>query len=1101
MQTYNFYYIGNSHLKEFVKLNNINDNNQILIQIFTSKNDEKFIRNLLQEFKLILPSATLIGATTDGEICEGKVTTNQTVISITQFKNTLLKLAFVENTQESHLAGTKIAQALTHNDAKLFITFSDGLYCDGEQYLKGINAINKSVQVAGGMAGDSATFESTYIFCNDTVLNCGAVGVSLINADLQIYTDNSFNWTSIGKEMLITKVENNRVYTIDNHTAYEIYKKYLGNDTARELPNIGIEYPLIIDRNGQKIARAVLQKHEDGSLSFAGDFQVGDLVTFGYGDAESILHKAQDSITKLQDKAVESIFIYSCMARRRFMPNLIEAETDPFNSISKNAGFFTYGEFFTTKHGCELLNQTMTFVALSETTKITPKKNITTSDLYLNAYQKSIRALSHLLNITTEELHQENKNLTKFANELSAREESLTLAQEIGHFGSWEIDLQKRTSKWSKESYHIYKLDPNESAPNLDEFVSWIIEEDRQKAYQKLQELHSGKIVKTDVRIKRKDEVIIHVLINGKMVFDALGNPSKIIGTTLNISELVALKEKNSELAYIVENSSTEIYIVQNDTFNYLYVNDMALKTLGYTRDEMMNMDIFDINKTITMQQVQSLQAAMLRDKKTSTRSVHTRKDGTTYPIQSYIQETQFNNQQAAIIFDIDITELIDSEIKQQEQAITLQYQADHDYLTNLPNRVLFNTVLTQYIDRAKNEETEFALLFIDLDNFKEINDTLGHSIGDKVLKRISYKLTTILFEDEFVARIGGDEFMVIANVYKTDKKVAVLAQKLLTSIKSKMIINNHELYLSASIGISFFPHDTSIQENLIKYADSAMYKAKELGKNKYEYYSQELTQKTLEKVAMQNSFHTAIKNNEFIVYYQPQINAVENTISGMEALVRWNHPTLGFISPDRFIPLAEETGFIVELDSYVMKQGMQDFTSWYALGLCPGKLALNLSIKHLNSTHLIDTIKKYIAQTHFELHWLELEITESQMMKDPLGSIKKLNLLSDMGIEIAIDDFGTGYSSLAYLKRLPVDKLKIDKSFVNDLPHDEEDAAISNAIISLSQSLNLKIIAEGVETEEQKDFLLANGCNDIQGYYYSKPLSYADASTFLSNI
>jgi EAL domain-containing protein (putative c-di-GMP-specific phosphodiesterase class I) len=281
-------------------------------------------------------------------------------------------------------------------------------------------------------------------------------------------------------------------------------------------------------------------------------------------------------------------------------------------------------------------------------------------------------------------------------------------------------------------------------------------------------------------------------------------------------------------------------------------------------------------------------------------------------------------------------------------------------------------------------------------------------------------------------------------------------------------------------------------------FADSALFKAKDEGKNNYQFYSSDLTVAAFEKVIVETNLRTAIKNNEFIIYYQAQTDGRNDNLVGVEALVRWNSPYMGLVPPSKFIPIAEESGLIVELDRYVMKQAMSDIVKWYKEGLNPGVLALNLSMKQLRTDDFIEFLKTTINELDFKVEWLELEITESQMMKNPIESIKKLKQISELGIEIAIDDFGTGYSSLAYLKKLPVNKLKIDQSFIRELPYNEDDSGISKAVIALSKSLNLNVIAEGVETQEQKEFLVENGCYNIQGYYYSCPISVAQMTSYL---
>ena len=1099
MQTFNTHYSTAHEFEHYIHARSIEDGENVLLQIFTSLNNEKDIAALLHEITALFPNAHIIGATTDGEICNDKVTTDTTVISITVFKKTKLHSILLHNCQNGHDTGQKMAKELIGKDTKLIITFTDGLHCNGEEYLSGISSVNNKIVVAGGMAGDYAKFEATYVFTKDTIISNGAVGVSLSNKELQLFNDYNFNWLTIGKDMIITHAEKNRVYTIDGISAYNVYRKYLGKETAKQLPAIGIEYPLVIKREGESVARAVLGCHDDGSLSFAGNLRNGDIVNFGYGDALSILNYSINSHHQLYKQSIESIFIYSCMARRRFMPNLISNEIEPFSKIAPTAGFFTYGEFFSTHKKKELLNQTMTILALSES--LTPgltKSLLQPIPIRLNDYQKSIRALSHLLNATIHDLNEENCKLKNTALELHAKKESLRLAQEIGHFGSWDIDLISKESIWSQESYNIYKVDPSVK-PVLDTFLSRIIDEDRPKAIKKMQEMHDGEVKSIELRVRRYDDVIINVLLNGKMILNENKIPIRMIGTTLDITEISKLREQNKEQAQILEHIHDSV-VTTNLEGIITHWNNGATQMHGYSYEEIIGKPVMMLYPKKSIKKLQDMRHLTIKDGSCRDEIQKITKSGTL--IETDIALSLLKNDEGQIIgivgFSQNITQKKEVEIKLKKQTELLNHQAYHDHLTNLPNRILFEDRLEQSITNSKRHNENFALLFIDLDNFKEVNDTLGHHIGDKVLKLISKKLSTCVRAEDSLSRFGGDEFTIILQNIKTPTSAAEVAQKIIDIINMKITIDNHEIYLSASIGISICPKDSSIKSDIIKFADSAMYKAKENGKNSYQFYSVDMTKITFEKVMLQNSMRTAIYNKEFIVYYQPQIDAKNCVVTGMEALVRWNHPNLGLIAPIKFISLAEETGFIINLDNYVMKQAMKDFTYWYEIGLNPGILSLNLSIKQLANDDFIRYLTSTAKETGFNLQWLELEITETQMMHDPLASIEKLHAISDMGIEIAIDDFGTGYSSLAYLKRLPVDKLKIDKSFVDNLPEDDEDCAISRAVIALAKSLNLKIIAEGVESIEQKEFLLQNGCENIQGYYYSRPLPKNEMELFL---
>ena len=437
---------------------------------------------------------------------------------------------------------------------------------------------------------------------------------------------------------------------------------------------------------------------------------------------------------------------------------------------------------------------------------------------------------------------------------------------------------------------------------------------------------------------------------------------------------------------------------------------------------------------------------------------------------------------------DITVHLQVQDELRLQKDI--LRHQAHHDFLTGLPNRILFQDRLEQALEKAKRDKSILALLFIDLDHFKEINDSLGHKTGDEVLKIITHIFRNTIRKEDSIARLGGDEFTIVLEGLKRPQDASILAKKLLQELSKPIVINNHELYISSSIGISIYPNDGISFMDLLKYADAAMYKAKNEGRNNFQYYSPEMTKLAFERVIMETHLRDSLKHNNFIVYYQPQVDGKTDKIIGMEALVRWNHPTLGMISPAKFIPLAESTGLIVNLDRFVMKTAMTQLASWYKKGLNPGVLAMNLAVKQLQQKDFIPMFTKLMQETNCKAEWIELEVTEGQIMNNPEKAIKILKEISALGVELAIDDFGTGYSSLAYLKKFPINKLKIDQAFVKDLPSDEEDAAITKAVIALAKSLKLRIIAEGVEEEKQKNFIVENGCTNIQGYFYSKPIS-----------
>lgn len=432
-----------------------------------------------------------------------------------------------------------------------------------------------------------------------------------------------------------------------------------------------------------------------------------------------------------------------------------------------------------------------------------------------------------------------------------------------------------------------------------------------------------------------------------------------------------------------------------------------------------------------------------------------------------------------------------------QTKTKELTYLAHYDELTGLINRHYFSSLVESSIESAQRDKSHFSILFLDLDRFKDVNDTYGHNAGDELLVSVAKRLKSSVKSEDYVTRLGGDEFVILIKNISTSNLVT-LTKRIITEIQQPIEIENNILNITFSIGISSFPKDGTDAETLTSNADMAMYKAKELGRNTYQFYDKEMGEDMVERLQLEKNLKVALEENQFKAFYQPQIDSLTNRVIGAEALIRWNSPELGMVSPEKFIPIAEESQLIMEIDSWMMRHTMKQLIEFQKDGIEIGKLSLNISARQLESKGIISDLKMILNETNFDPKRLELEITERQMMKDPERSIIILNRIKEMGVDIAVDDFGTGYSSLAYIKRLPIDKLKIDKSFVDDLPDIKEEIAIVRSIISIAKNLNIKIIAEGVENTAQRDFLRAEGCQLVQGYFYSKPLSADDYKQFL---
>ncbi|WP_300653083.1 EAL domain-containing protein [Pseudomonas sp.] len=419
-----------------------------------------------------------------------------------------------------------------------------------------------------------------------------------------------------------------------------------------------------------------------------------------------------------------------------------------------------------------------------------------------------------------------------------------------------------------------------------------------------------------------------------------------------------------------------------------------------------------------------------------------------------------------------------------------LDYQAHHDSLTGLPNRLLFETRLHAALDEAQTDERQGAILFLDLDRFKHINDSLGHPVGDQLLKSIAIRLKQQLRDIDTVARLGGDEFIILLPGLHQSEDAKLVANKLLACFGLPFHIDDHEFHISASIGISLFPDDGQDVATLVKNADAAMYRSKAKGRNRVEIYTRNLTFEATERMALEHELRRALEREELQLYYQPKLNLSTNRLAGAEALIRWIHPVFGEIPPDRFIPLAEETGLILPLGDWVLQQACWQMREWQILHAPFGPLSVNLAGAQLHQPHLLERISQLLDGNSLDPSLLQLEITESFIMNQTEDALSILHQLKALGVQLAIDDFGTGYSSLSYLKRLPLDTLKIDQSFVRGLPNDPHDAAIARAIIALGRSMQLTVIAEGVETKAQELFLATEGCEQIQGFVLSRPLA-----------
>jgi diguanylate cyclase (GGDEF)-like protein len=430
-----------------------------------------------------------------------------------------------------------------------------------------------------------------------------------------------------------------------------------------------------------------------------------------------------------------------------------------------------------------------------------------------------------------------------------------------------------------------------------------------------------------------------------------------------------------------------------------------------------------------------------------------------------------------------------------------LRHLATHDVLTGLPNRVLLDDRISQALTHANRDKTSFAVLLCDLDRFKLVNDSLGHGAGDHLLQQVARRLTEVIRDVDTVARLGGDEFVIVLSPGTTRQDAAAVAQRIIEAMQPVVEIAGITIHTSPSIGIAFYPDDGATVEALVAHADAAMFAAKHRGRNNVQCYAAGMEAGTHDKVRLESDLHAALARGEFELYYQPKVDTMSGYFYSAEALIRWRHPERGLVSPAAFIPLAEECGLIGPIGEWVLREACRQGRAWQLAGLPSLRIAVNVAAAQFRSGNLVETIRRALADAQFEPRLLEVELTESAVMSDPEESIKTLERLSEMGVLVSVDDFGTGYSSMSYLRRFPIDHLKIDRSFLSEITARSDDASIVGAIVSLAHNLRLKVIAEGVETTAQLDLLKTLGCDQYQGYQFSPPVPVADFERLMRSV
>lgn len=664
---------------------------------------------------------------------------------------------------------------------------------------------------------------------------------------------------------------------------------------------------------------------------------------------------------------------------------------------------------------------------------------------------------------------------------------SLNLAQEIAKIGSWDYDTETDYVYCSESLLKILGLTcKGTRVPKYEDLFKMIYPEDRATFNDLFQRTkQSGVKMDLEYRIQTPDQTIIIVHVRAIPKKNANGDIVRIIGVLYDISEQVIIENrlKETEIRFntIAENLDVGIWSMNYVTKELVYASPGLAMLTGYTPTEFLSETIRwkDLVHPEDLADFLKSQSKLIQGLYHEYRIIDASGEV------KWMEDKVFpivNSEGHIVRLDGIVQDI--TERKRTEEEI--HFLAYHDYLTQLPNRRMFDQKLEQVISDYQGRSDRFALFYLDMDRFKLANDTLGHEIGDLLLRKIAKRLSSAAGDNE-VFRMGGDEFTIIQTNLDR-KRPRALAKEILSEINRPFYIDGYEIHLTTSIGIGIFPDDESSLKKLKMNADAALYRAKELGKNNVQFSNKTFNRESYKRFQMENDLRKALLKQEFVLHYQSRVDAQTGEIVGAEALIRWNHPKLGLVSPAEFIPVAEETGFINEMSEWIVEQVCKQLSDWRAKGYSLVPISINLSAKTLMKVDLVKKIMAMLADYSISPSLIEIEITEESLIKNEGTAMATIQSLRELGFVIALDDFGTGYSSIGYLKKFKVDVIKIDRSFIKDIHENNEDSAIVQSIILLAKGLGLKIVAEGVETEKQWHLLQSLKCHFIQGYLFSKP-------------
>ena len=671
--------------------------------------------------------------------------------------------------------------------------------------------------------------------------------------------------------------------------------------------------------------------------------------------------------------------------------------------------------------------------------------------------------------------------------DLRRSDERMRMAVEAARIGFWDWDVIRDKQVWSDICKELLGLRP-ESIANLQVLMNSIHRDDRKMMDDEINAaIREKRDYSLEFRVVWPDGSVHWQAAKGRAFYDETGHTTRMAGISMDIDERKHAEERLYLQVAALEAAANAI-VITDFHGTIVWVNHAFTTMTGYSKEEALGKNPRLLKSGKQPESYYSnLWSTILSGQVWRGELVNKRKDGTIYTEEMTITPVTRHVGNPANGYFVAIKQDI-TERKNAEKQV--QYHSYYDALTGLPNRTLLQDRLSNALARARRQKDKVALLFLDLDRFKFFNDSLGHSVGDLLLQEVAERLKRWAREQDTVARLGGDEFLIMLTHVKDVADAAVAAGRLMKAMTAEFVVRGHSLSIGSSVGISIFPEHGADSETLIKNADAAMYTAKESGRNNFRFFTSDMNAQAMERLTLENGLQRALEKKELFLMYQPQMNIATGKIIGLEALLRWQHPKLGLVPPDKFIRIAENCGLIVPIGECVLRTACSQARKWQEEGLPALSVAVNVSAIQFRQEDFCETIRRVLKETRLAPEYLELELTESLLLANADVMLSVVEELKAMGLTLAIDDFGTGYSSFSYLKRYRVSKLKIDRVFIRDVAVNPDDAAITAAIISMAKSLRLKVIAEGVETEAQMTFLRAHQCDEIQGYYFSKPLT-----------